>query len=165
MRIFSASVVGFPLFGLLLVSFCMLTGCSQQNKPKDLPRLYERSITFTQEGAPLQGSVVFLAPVGESKWNASGSTNDQGVAVLYTQGQYKGVAEGTYKVTVCKETCEVQVTPSPRGDPIEKTIFYSHVDLQYKDVDTTPLEVTITAKMEPLKFDVGPAKQTLIRNP
>ncbi|MDR1924806.1 MAG: hypothetical protein LBQ66_10570, partial [Planctomycetaceae bacterium] len=91
------------MFVILFVPVLCCVGCSGQKLPPDLPKLYSCKITITQGGKPLANANVFLAPANGSKWNASGSTNQQGTVELWTQGMYRGVAEGNFKVVVTKQ--------------------------------------------------------------
>jgi len=153
------------LFCLLFVGLFCIPACNRQPLPNDLPKLYRRSVKVTQGGRPLADAVVFFAPTDNSKWNAGGSTNSSGVAELHTQGMYRGIAAGTYKVTVNKTEFEDKVDPTRRnseGGALTTTIFHSLVELKYTDQNTTDLEVVITPKNEPIVLDLGsPVRQVL----
>lgn len=110
---------------------------------------------------------VFLWPSDGSKWNAGGTTDANGVAALYTHGMYKGITEGTYKLSIKKtilETIRKNSSASASEDE-SSTIdnFYTLVDLKYTDMQNTPLEIKVTPKKEDL-FDLGPAVREIIPN-
>jgi hypothetical protein len=146
----------------------LLGGCSKGDRPADLPKLYQHSLTIIQDGTPLEDAKVFLLPSDGSKWNASGTTDKNGVAVLYTQGLYKGVTEGTYKLSVQKtilETTKKSSSGYVSEDVSNSTdSFYSLIDMKYIDMQNTPLEIVITPKKENFQYDLGPAVKQLIPN-
>jgi hypothetical protein len=134
-----------------------------------LPKLTPCTLTFTQEGQPLDGAMVTLNPTDSSKWYPSGITNEKGSVELYTNGKYKGAPQGNYKAVVKK----VYTEPSKLGTPIEegspgyeewqqkvakeKRHSWSVVEKKFTDVNTTTLEVVIPATTT--VFDLGkPAK-------
>ena len=81
----------------------LLLGCSSENRPPGMPKLYPASILITQEGQPLEGASVILVCVDESiRWLVSGQTNRDGVARLVTHGQFSGAPAGKFKVCVTK---------------------------------------------------------------
>ncbi|MDR2706746.1 MAG: carboxypeptidase-like regulatory domain-containing protein, partial [Planctomycetaceae bacterium] len=134
--------------------------------PKDLPRLYSGTITITQQNVPLAGASVFLTPTDGSKWNAGGTTDAKGKAILYTLGRYKGVSAGNYKVTVDKYEIGSE---KPNAEAIYRKTgnypvpdAYSFVDLKYTDLDKTPLNVVISEKNQSFSFDLGPNVHVLL---
>jgi hypothetical protein len=151
---------------LLLWMFLVLSGCSQTEYPKDLPRLYAGTITITQQNVPLANASVFLTPTDGSQWNAGGTTNTNGKAILYTHGRYKGVVAGTYKVTIDKyeighEKPNAETIYAKTGNyPVPDA--YSFVELQYTDSNKTPLEIIISEKNQSFSFDVGPSVRVLL---
>ncbi len=57
------------LLCLLLLSAPLMTGCTGQQKPKDLPELYPVKITVIQDGKPLADASVSLnAPSNASRF-------------------------------------------------------------------------------------------------
>jgi hypothetical protein len=151
---------------LLLWVFLVLSGCSQTEYPKDLPRLYSGTIMITQQNVPLADASVFLTPTDGNKWNAGGTTDANGQAVLYTHGKYKGIAVGVYKVTVDKYEVEPE---KPNAEAIYRKTgnypvpdAYSFVDLKYTDLNKTPLEVIISEKNRSFSFDLGPSVHVLL---
>jgi hypothetical protein len=88
------------LGGLLAIA----SGCSR--KPVQ--------VLVTLDSKPVEGATVTLTPEGKGE-PASGLTGADGTATLNTSSK-KGVAPGTYKVTVSK----MQVTGGVSGDPSDK---------------------------------------------
>jgi hypothetical protein len=115
-------------------------------------------VTILQNDKPLADATVFFIPTDGSKWNAGATTNSSGAAELYTQGMYRGIAAGTYKVTVNKTEFENKVDPTRKdseGGALTTTIFYSLVELKYTDQTSTDLEVVITPHNEPVVLEIG----------
>jgi hypothetical protein len=154
-------------FSVLLLLILILTGCTNADKPKDLPKLYPCTITVTQEQQPLAEASVFITPAEWNKWNAGGTTDSSGKAVLYTHGKYNGVPAGTYKVTVNK----YEIGPEkPNGEAIlartgnfPEPDSFSLVDLQYTNENKTPLEITISKEERTFSLDLGKAVKVLKR--
>lgn len=143
------------LGAFLSVGGLLLSGCSSGPElPSDLPKLTPCKLTVVQDGTPLAGATVTLTMQGQP-WYPCGSTNEKGEVELYTNGKYKGVPAGTYKISVAKTETEPSKlgTAPPEGDPQygawmaksaqEKRNTYSLVEKQYTDAKTTPLEITI----------------------
>ncbi|MCL2622497.1 MAG: prealbumin-like fold domain-containing protein [Planctomycetaceae bacterium] len=150
---------------LLLAAFLM-TGCGEK-LPDGMPRLYPASVAITQEGTPLAGAVVQLFPVNEANaaWGPGGTTDESGVVVLQTNGRYKGVPLGEYKVTVTKNEREPHPNPELRdgAEPevrryiaISQTLkTYSFVESEYGLLTQTPLRLEITAGERNYTIDAG----------
>ena len=178
---------------LTLSAFALLTfvvGCGGQKLPEGMPELSPVSITLTQEGKPLAGASVMLVNVDKTQqWSAIARTNDKGVAVPQTNGQYKGVPAGTYKVTVTKQETEkgpdpYADAPDPKVDQDKYQEWYmkneakiaaasrippkvtSLVDPIYDNVDKTTLSVTVEAKKKnEFPLDVGKAVSINVKVP
>ena len=167
-----------PIFALF---FCVL-GCSGQKLPPGIPDLNPTTIIITQDNKPLAGAAVTLISADKSsEWSAVAKTNDHGVAVPQTSGQYKGVVAGTYKVTVTKQITESAPdpyadAPDPKVDQDKYQEWYmkneakiaaasrvapkvtSVVDPNYESAEKTPFTVTVEAKKKnEFTHDVGPA--------
>ena len=163
------------LITLSLVSV-MTTGCGE-SLPPGMPKLYPTSITVIQEGEPLEGAMVLLIPEDASlnDWGPGGITNASGVAVMLTNGQYRGAPLGKYKVTVTKTEREPHPHPEwanlPMNDPnfrqflriSESLKAYNHVELNFGSRDRTPLQVEVTAGQRTHSVDVGARIRTEIR--
>jgi hypothetical protein len=157
----------YKIFFLLVMGcFTLLLqlGC-RQRLPDGMPPIYPCKIIFTQEGKPVFNASVILHPVAQSDqyWAVSSVSDANGVTTLSTNGNYKGVPAGTYKVTVEKI---LQETPGKDG-----YYLYDSIDIQYRSVDTTPIQVEVTTnkKQNVFSFDLGKETQTrvssLIENP
>ena len=140
------------------------SGCGEKY-PEGMPKLTKVSLTFTQEGKPLQGATVSLFSVDpDFKWAVGGSTDNNGVVVLKTHGSYTGAPEGQYKICVRKyvREGELQTMANPGAPP---PMDYNFVDAQYANHNDTPLSIEIKSgnKYEP--FDLGPAVKELLKAP
>jgi hypothetical protein len=133
-----------------------LTGCGRTNVPPDLPKLVSCQITVQQEGKPLVDASVSLAPQDGSKWNATGSTNERGIAEMFTHGMYRGVAEGKYKVVVSKNE-STNPPLAPTGQPQEKQKHFTLVEEIYGDPVKTPLEIDVVKGTIEYSVDSGKA--------
>ena len=137
-----------------------------------MPRLNSCSITLTQDGKPLQGAMVRLQsgdPVSPVPWIISGKTDGSGVATILTQGRYNGAPAGTFKVVVVKEERVDIETPAQAaarekreaaGNLDYHPLPYELVDLveeQYRDPETTPLEITVVNGKNSQSYEVGKA--------
>lgn len=148
------------LFSMALVAV-IAVGCGGSNKPSDMGELGGCVVKVTQDGAPLAGAeVIFHAQdAANQKYTPSGTTNEKGEAKIRTYG-FEGVPAGEYKVTVTKLVIEDgETTQDETGaDVVEAGVEYQAVAEEYRNVDTTPLTVTITDPMtEVPTFDVGAA--------
>jgi len=153
---------------LLLLASIFMAGCGEK-RPGGMPKLYPVSIIVMQEGTPLEGALVQLVSEDRANvmWGPGGTSNASGVAVLHTNGTYKGVPLGKYKVTVEKRVKESHPNPElatggPRTPEFAKYLeisrnlkTYSYVEPQYGSVANTPLFVEITAKEKTYTIDAG----------
>ena len=144
-------------------------GCnSGQKLPVGMPSLKPCVLTFTQDGVPLEGAIISLYPAsGSQQWTLGGKTDATGKAVIFTNGLYEGVPEGSYKVVVSKKESEQsQFGPALNSDDpgydewiqkvsSEQLASYSLVEKQYTNVNSTTLEIVIPG--ETSTFDVGKA--------
>ena len=148
------------LFSLALVAV-VAVGCGKSNKPSDMGELGGCVVKVTQDGAPLEGAdVIFYAQDPENqKYTPSGRTNEKGEAKIKTYG-FEGVPAGEYKVTVTKLVIEegTLVVAENGAESVERGAEYQVVAAEYRDVNTTPLTVTVTDPMKEVPvFDVGAA--------
>ena len=157
---------------LFLVVLSVVWGCSSEQRPDGMPPLHPCQITITQEGKPLEGATVRLLATGEgTRWHCSAVTGTNGVANLLTQGQFRGVPAGTYKVTITKEEVVSLATPeqlaalekakaeNPKwyDPPNIKQEIWQLVDKKYTQEATTPHEMTVSSGQNSATFDVGAA--------
>ncbi|MDR0705339.1 MAG: hypothetical protein LBF88_10175 [Planctomycetaceae bacterium] len=119
---------------ILLVCFS-IAGCKQR-LPEGMPPLYPCTITLIQDGKPLDlASVSFYASDTENFWALAGTSNDQGVIEMTTNGPYKGVPAGVYKITVEKVKSE--------DIDVNRYCMVSLVDPQFGKRETTPIQIEI----------------------
>ncbi|MCL2117733.1 MAG: hypothetical protein FWH27_04805 [Planctomycetaceae bacterium] len=152
----------FVYFSLCAVLFlAVFPGCGGKKKPDGLPALYPCEIKVMQDGAPLAGAIVSLVLTeGSNKWGVSGGTNDQGVAKVYTHGDFAGAPAGQYKVLITKTVIEDAPTQEQLNNPNYAGPMgtdYDYIDLQYKSLKSTPLTIEITSGKNTKDFDVGKA--------
>ena len=114
--------------------FITLTGCGDSSKPAGLPTLYPVEVKVIQDGTPLVSAQVQLTSSAFS-WVAAGSTDDSGVASLWTAEKYSGAPAGHFKVTVTQRS----------------------VDTKFSNMETTPLTADIDSRTKMIEFDVSPA--------
>jgi hypothetical protein len=158
------------IISLLVV--CTFSGCSKEPRPAGMPRLYPVSLKIVQEGETLEGAMVQLIPEdsANSSWGPGGTTDASGIAVLQTNGKYKGAPLGKYKVTVSKKEKEPHPNPELAGGPefrqylaVLKTLkTYSFVEPQYGSIKDTPLRVEITANEKTYTIDAGKKIKTVV---
>jgi hypothetical protein len=147
--------IGFVCLFIVLFTFI---GCNfGPTAPDGFPKkLYPCELTILQNGTPLQGARVALLHQDENQknWGTSGISDTEGVVQLYTYGKWKGAPEGTFKVTVIKQSVE---------GPDNKEITYTLIDEKFAEPETTPFELEIKGKTTQT-FDVGTAIKKKIPN-
>ncbi|MDR1493183.1 MAG: hypothetical protein LBT05_10735 [Planctomycetaceae bacterium] len=112
-----------------------LSGCKQR-LPEGMPPLYPCTITLIQDGKPLdQASIFFHASDPENFWALAGTSNAQGIIEMTTNGPYKGVPVGVYKITVEKVKSE--------DVDANRYSMFSFVDPQFGKRETTPIQIEI----------------------
>ena len=140
------------IFVSLLLLVFMIAGCGgsggQRKKPSDLPPLYPCTLTFTQEGVPVDDAHITLH--SDSKWAVGGRTDEKGEVKPVTNGFYDGVPAGMYKITVAK----MVIVENEAGDTVKQTEV---VDKTFRKKETTPLEIEIVKGNNDQTFDVGKA--------
>ncbi len=122
-----------------------------------MPALYTTSVTVMMDGKPLDGAAVSLHAPGNS-WALGGQTNEKGVALIKTNGNYNGAPAGEYTVCVTKKRFEEGPTsqqPEPEGLG-EKYAYRKRiaaerkeiplVDLEFADPKTSQLKLTVSDK-------------------
>lgn len=136
---------------MMVLAFLICDGCSKDNRPKDLPRLYPVTLSIMSDDQPIGKALVFLYAEDKAiaNWTVSGVTEADGNAIIVTHGQFRGAPEGKFKVCVKK----VEPALGPGGKPQ----VIHHVDPKFGEPETTPLEAEITPrkKMTNLTFHVN----------
>jgi len=118
-----------------------------------MPPLHPATLTFTQEGRPLQEANVRLVSP-DVGWVVGGLTDANGRVELFTHGRFRGAPVGEYSICVDKYVTEGEL-PSPQNPYAVWTVF-NVIEQQYWYAHTTPLTVTIVeGRNTPPPFDVG----------
>jgi len=159
-----------PFVFLILLS--VICGCSSEKRPVGMPPLHPCRVTIIQDGQPLADAMIRLHGTGSgTQWSSSGTTDANGVATLLTQGQFRGVPAGTYKVTVQKVETVSLATPEQLAalekakaenpqwydPPNIRQEFWQLVEEKYMLVESTPLEITVSKGQNNETLDVGKA--------
>ena len=153
------------LCSFFIVTFACWSGCSRVPRPDDLPVLYPCQLTIIQDGKPLEkAGVTFHSNDSTFKWTVGGTTDSRGVVTILTHAQFPGAPAGEYKIVVNK-TESYQERPTqqkPGGDgtemiPGSPIHIFGLVELQYTDLKTTPLTITISKGKNNMDIDVGKA--------
>ena len=134
------------IYAVALCAFlaCASLGCKDKSRPADLPDdMTPCEITITQEGTPLAGATVDLQYTTNVKYNTSGVTDDNGVAVMKTYG-YAGAQQGTAKVRVDKLVTEGASEAEEYGEAGNLGQDFHLVDKKYRSFDASMLEITIS---------------------
>jgi hypothetical protein len=149
----------------LLFSFLLLlSGCGGSNTPPGFPKLYPVSLKVTQEGQPLANATVNLRISDNSiTWSVGGTTDEAGIALLWTHGKFRGAPAGIFKVAVEKVFNEGEsemLQALNRDDKVAAAKIqvnsFSYVKSEYNSVETTPIEIEITKKSKIIDVDAGP---------
>ncbi|WP_437187288.1 carboxypeptidase regulatory-like domain-containing protein [Planctomicrobium sp. SH668] len=151
---------------LLIPTLLNLVGCRQEKRPDGLPELHPAEVTVIQDGKPLAGALVRLvSDSNDLKWSCGGATDENGVAVLKTIGEFHGVPAGKYKVLISK----LEIPPTSGTDlsnlnskpAANSTGTANLVDLKFSSPASTPLELTVEKGRSKQSFDVGAAVRVL----
>jgi hypothetical protein len=163
----------FALIAFVCLDLLNLSGCSP-SRPSDLPKLVNVTLTITQEGKPLSGAMVNLDRTEQDGiYSAGGTTDENGVCLLYTHSKYKGAPLGKYKVRISRtEIIPKPINKKPKSAAEFETYkkeeaknppkTYQFVEKIYTDTKTTPLEIDITGSMQKT-FDVGKAVKDVVK--
>lgn len=171
----TVSKPGLLLWTATWIACLFVTGCGEK-LPPDLPKLHPASVRITLDGVPLKKAIVTLTPdhstPGQSNLPVTGVTDDQGVAVLKTNGRYNGSPAGKYKVCVSKSAAiegRTSKTPPP-ADPKElarynkkvedERNFVNAIAEEYSAPGKTVLELEIVDGKNSFSFDVKKAPGT-----
>ena len=118
-------------------------GCGQK-LPPGMPRLNPCLITVNMEGKPVENVTVRLLSEDQLNWGCSGITDASGKATIVTDGKYKGVPAGTYKVLLFRLDTEHReykgFMEEAKLPPKKNTVI---INLKYDDEEQTPYEIAI----------------------
>ena len=142
-----------------------VAGCGGSERPPGFPKLYPVSLKVAQEGQPLGGASVSLKISDNSMtWSIGGKTDEQGLAILWTHGKFRGAPIGTFKVAVEKifNEGEAEMLEAANREDFAaankiQVNSFSFVKDEYSSVSTTPIEIEITKNSKEIEIDAGPA--------
>ena len=144
----------FQTLTLFLLGLLLGGGCHWQKLPADLPKLYPCKITIKdKDGNPLPMVLVSVNSEDTSfRWGGSGETNASGVATILTAGQYRGLAQGKYRVTLLH--FEYIKTGQIADSGVEITDMRSLMPEEYTDSAKTPFHFEMEAKATSVTFQL-----------
>ena len=144
----------------LLLGLCLaILGCGSAPLPDGMPKLSSCVITVQSDGQPLEGVVVaFHHSDPAFRWAPGATTNAAGKAVMVTHGQYFGVVDGDYVITVSKMERE---SFDPAKPPREIKV-YTLIDAQFSNPKTSPLKISVAGKTAQT-VDVGKGIKEILR--
>ena len=151
---------GYFMRKLLLLALCLVVfGCDSTPSPDGMPKLSSCTVTVQSDGQPFENAVVeFHHPDPTFRWTPSATTNTAGKAVMVTHGQYFGVVDGDYVITVNKTE---RAAFDPEKPPKEVKV-YTFVDPKFCDPKTSPLKIGVAGKTVQT-VDVGKAVWEVLR--
>ena len=127
----------------LFAGLAACLGCGQK-LPPGMPKLNPCTITVRMDGKPVENVTVRLISGEQIHWGCSGITNSSGQAALVTDGKYKGVPAGQYKVLLTRIDTEEReykgFIEEAKLPPRKQTVV---INLKYGDEDETPYELVI----------------------
>jgi len=160
------------IFLYVLVLLLFLTGCNRGPvKPDGLPKVYPLTLQLEQDGKPLAGAEVFLRSEAIGTWSCGGISDEKGLVLVRTHGQFPGAPLGRHKVLVTKskssatsldvseakslvEIRELEAKAATERKPTATTYL---VERKYGNADTTPLVIDIVDGKNHFQLDVGSA--------
>ena len=128
---------------VLVALVSMVAACGGKPRQQDMPKLYSCTVKIVdQNDHPVPKVIVAVVSDDPTfKWGASGSTNESGIAVMQTLGEYNGVATGSYKILVRL------LEPNPTGkfdeEGIEIVDMNNLLKSEYSDPKKTPLSIEV----------------------
>ena len=167
------------LFVFISIPLLFPIGCDGPPKPDGLPKVYPVTLRLEQGGKPLADANVILHSDAIGTWSCGGISNDSGVVIVRTHGQFSGAPLGKHKVIVSKsksstpavdissakslaEIREIDAKAAKEqqatGDFGTTTYF---VERQFSSPKTTPLEIEVVAGKNNFTLDVGPAVENV----
>lgn len=163
------------LFFAALFLGIVTLGCNQNKLPDGMPNLVPWKSKVTQESKPLAGARV-LFKGAKSAYIIEGITDEQGVAVMKTDGKYVGVPADEYSVAVTKDVDtaskfgddppsdhrEIDKWQANRAKEYRPTHCY--VNKKYRIVEKSELKASVSAAGEST-FEVGAAVDDIVIPP
>ena len=150
-------------FFCLTILLCLVTlvGCTPKaKKPPGMPDLYPLSIKVAyDDGTPVVDAMVRLVDTSHS-WVVGGTTDNQGNAIIRTQGEFPGAPAGNYKVVVSK----VELVYG-QGDPPPITDRFNLIEAKYTAIPTTDLTLEVKPDTKSAELSVGKPVREAIAGP
>ncbi|MDO5553080.1 MAG: hypothetical protein Q4G68_04915 [Planctomycetia bacterium] len=161
-------------YTILCIAFVAM-GCRGPARPEGMPDLLPVVLVIAQDGTPLTGASVMLAPAeetGERNWSLGGVTDESGEVVIRTHGKFAGAPKGTYKVFLrkTKEIGTISRDDAPQDDlaalrkweadhakELASIKTVSCIEKDYTSASTTPLEITVTKENSRFELNAGKA--------
>jgi hypothetical protein len=149
------------------------SGCGGKQRPNDLPTLYPCEITVIQDGKPLSEATVLFYPLnGNLRFAIGGKTNQNGILVPKTDGEWDGIPQGEYRISISKQIAPTDIPlPGPQT-PLEERrkmlenqmkLTKETVDPKFSDRTKSELRLKVEGKAVKESFDVGQAVDISLR--
>jgi len=151
---------------LLITAPLFVCGCHRKKLPDGMPELLPLTLNVTYGSKPAEG-VDLTFHSNTVSYAVSGRTDADGKAQIVTNGEYKGVPAGDYKVTASKyEDTPSKYGPMPTGsrEVVEEWIMkvheedppsYLRVNPEFLDPETTPIEINVAKGTKTAAVDLG----------
>lgn len=134
----NAALSSFCVSAPLLVLMTLSGGCGGTERPDGLPDLVPYSVKVTYKGANVDGANVLFSPTS-GEYSAAGTTDQEGVAVMKTDGQYAGVPVGEYRVSVTKIDSKSDASlPGSQGSPTNPGAYGAAFEASQKKAPSGP---------------------------
>lgn len=129
--------VSIPLLALVALQ----AGCGGTDRPDGLPDLVPYSVKVTYKGANVDGANVLFSP-DSGEYSAAGKTDQNGVAVMKTDGQYDGVPVGDYRVSVAKIDTKSDISlPGSQGSATDPGAYGAEFAASQKKASSGPQQL------------------------
>jgi hypothetical protein len=142
-------------------------GCKGEQRPDDLPPLYPCEITVIQDGNPLSSATVLFFPLnGNFQFAIGGKTDQNGILVPKTNGEWDGVPQGEYRISISKQIAPTDIPLPGLQTPLEERrkmlenqmrLTKETVDPRFSDRTNSELRLKVEGKTVKESFDVGKA--------
>lgn len=154
-----------------MILLLLVCGCSNENRPKDLPKLYPVILNILLDDQPLNDALVTLYTENRdiAKWSVGSVTDADGKAIIMTHGQFHGAPAGKFKVCVKKTKVEGEEESKPKEpqtgfvvdlsqsqQPMGMPKMINYVDPLFGNPESTTLEIEVpeSKKMTTLTLNV-----------